>query len=174
MKRKPKRSGDPPPSKTSRKRESRSLQELGEALIDLPPGEVDELDLPGRLREALEEARRIKSHEALRRQRQFIGRLMREIDAGPVRDFLDRRQAVRDSDTRVFHAAESWRRRLLQGEPDSIEQCAATLGLDQARLRNQVEAVFSAHSDTVRKGASRALFRALHEAIARGQRRTAI
>lgn len=174
MKHRRKRSDDTPPSKTSRKRESRSLQELGEALIELPPGEIDDLGLPGRLREALEDARRIKSHEALRRQRQFIGRLMREIDADPVRDYLARRQAVRDSETRLFHAAESWRQRLLKGEPGSVSRCAIALGLDEASLREKVEAVSSAHSENLRKGASRALFRTLHEAIAREPGRTEI
>lgn len=172
MRRKRKRAEGMSPSKTSRKRESHSLQELGEALVDLGPGEIDDLALPGRLRDALEEARRIKSHGALRRQHQFIGRLMREIDAEPVREFLARRQAVRDADTRLFHAAESWRHRLLQNEPGSISQCAATLGLDEADLREKVAAVSSAHSEALQKSASRTLFRTLHKALAAGHGRT--
>jgi len=171
MKRKPRHTDDAAPSKTARKRESRSLQELGEALIDLAPGDIDGLELPGRLRDALEDARRISSHEAMRRQRQYIGRLMRDIDAGPIREFLVRRQAFQDADTRLFHAAESWRRRLLKDEPGAIGQCACLLGLDEADLRERVEAVSSAHSESVRKGASRGLFRALHEALARRRSR---
>lgn len=172
MKKKRRQAEGAAPSKTARKRESHSLQELGEALLDLGPGEIDDLALPGRLRDALKDARRITSHEAMRRQRQYIGRLMRDIDAGPVRDFLARRQALRDADTRLFHAAESWRRRLLQDEPGAIGQCASLLGLDEASLRERLEAVSSAQTESVRKGASRSLFRVLHEALARRHSRS--
>jgi len=158
---------DDTPSKTRRKQESRSLQELGEALVDLKPEEIEGLELPGRLKEAVEDARRITSHEALRRQRQFIGRLMREVDPEPIREFLGHRQAVHDADSRLFHAAESWRRRLLEGDGETVRQCAVSLRIDEARLGEKVEAVSAAPSEALRKSASRALFRLLHEALSR-------
>lgn len=155
-----------PASKTRRKRDSRSLQALGEALIDLKPEEIDALQLPARLRDAISDAQGIRSHEAQRRQRQYIGRLMREVDPEPIREFLERRSAVRDVDTRVFHAAESWRRRLLEGDKEDLARCAAALGIDEGALRDKVVAVTSADSEPRRKAAARMLFRALHEALA--------
>ena len=81
------------PSKSARKREYLALQKLGEDLISLKPSELDSLPLDDNLRDAVEEARRIKAHGALRRQKQYIGKLMRYIDPEPLRAQLARLRA---------------------------------------------------------------------------------
>src|SRR5262245_15237340 len=68
------------PSRTQRKNASLELQKLGEALLDLRPGPFAALPLPELLRDAILEAKRLKSHEAKRRQLQYIGKLMRRLD----------------------------------------------------------------------------------------------
>jgi len=73
------------PSKSARKREYIALQKLGEELILLKDFELDALPLDDDLREAILEARQIKAHGALRRQKQYIGKLMRHIDPEPLR-----------------------------------------------------------------------------------------
>lgn len=73
------------PSKSARKREYIALQKLGEELIALKEPDLDGLPLDDRLREAVMEARQIKAHGALRRQKQYIGKLMRHIDPEPLR-----------------------------------------------------------------------------------------
>lgn len=73
------------PSKSARKREYIALQKLGEELITLKESDLDRLPLDDNLREAVMEARQIKAHGALRRQRQYIGKLMRHIDPEPLR-----------------------------------------------------------------------------------------
>jgi ribosome-associated protein len=73
------------PSKSARKREYIALQKLGEELIALKESDLDSLPLDDRLREAVMEARQIKAHGALRRQKQYIGKLMRHIDPEPLR-----------------------------------------------------------------------------------------
>jgi len=74
------------PSKSARKREHLALQKLGEELITLKATELDSLTLDDDLRAAIIEARQIKTHGALRRQKQYIGKLMRRVDAEPLRD----------------------------------------------------------------------------------------
>ena len=69
-------------SKTDLKRESAELQALGEALLALRAGLLDKLDLGDKLKDAIEEAKRITNFEGKRRQMQFIGKLMRGLDAG--------------------------------------------------------------------------------------------
>ncbi len=153
------------PSKSHLKRESRSLQELGEALIDLSPADLEPLHLPERLLEALDDARRIRKHEALRRQRQYIGRLMREIDPEPVRRFLESRLSAAQENNRHFHAAEDWRRRLLEGGQSMIPVCAEATGADPGALSEGLAAVLQAPSEPLRKAASRELFRLLYRSI---------
>lgn len=73
------------PSKSARKRAAHAAQALGEALIELKPHELGSLGLPEELHEAVLEARRIRtSRGGLARQRQYIGKLMREIDTAPI------------------------------------------------------------------------------------------
>ena len=73
------------PSKSARKREYIALQKLGEELIALKASDLDRLPLDDNLREAVSEAKQMKAHGALRRQKQYIGKLMRHIDPEPIR-----------------------------------------------------------------------------------------
>ena len=103
------------PSKSQLKRESTALQQLGEELLALPPGKLRNLPIPEQLIEAVELAHRIsKTRGGLRRQRQFIGKLMREIDPQPLREALASDGARHRNEVATMHAAEHWRERLLQ------------------------------------------------------------
>jgi ribosome-associated protein len=77
-----------PPSKSARKREAHALQKLGEELVALRAADLARLPLPESLREAIDEARRLTSRGALARQRQYIGKLMRDIDVQPILDAM--------------------------------------------------------------------------------------
>lgn len=77
------------PSRSARKRNAEALQKLGVRLIDLTPTQLRSLPLPEELREAVETARRLSFGPALARQRQFIGRLMRELDPEPIERALN-------------------------------------------------------------------------------------
>ncbi len=81
---------DSKPSKSARKREFHALQKLGEELLTLRESDLQDIELDEDLREAVLEARRIRSHGALRRQKQYIGKLMRHIDPEPLRAALAR------------------------------------------------------------------------------------
>ena len=73
------------PSKSARKRAAHAAQKLGEELIRLKSIELDSLSLPDELLAAIREAQRIQnSRGGLARQRQYIGKLMREIDLAPI------------------------------------------------------------------------------------------
>ena len=78
------------PSKSARKRAYLALQQLGEELVTLRESELQALPLDEDLREAVMEARRIKAHGALRRQKQYIGKLMGRVDPEPIREALKR------------------------------------------------------------------------------------
>ena len=74
-------------SKTKRKREMDELQALGVALVELSESQLGFLE--EELRRAVLEAKRISAHEGRRRQMQYIGRLMRDIDPAPIRARLE-------------------------------------------------------------------------------------
>lgn len=75
-------------SKTRRKRAMHELQDLGVALVELDVARLATLDLPENLVDAIALARTLRKHEARRRQLQYIGRLMRDVDPAPIRAAL--------------------------------------------------------------------------------------
>ena len=77
-------------SRTQKKNEDRALQRLGEQLIALPSSQLEAMDLPEELLTAIEFAHKIKSRSARRRQIQYIGALMRQIDPQPIEAALER------------------------------------------------------------------------------------
>lgn len=110
------------PSRTQRKRDDQALQDLGEELVAVGEDKLGELELPERLRDAILEARSISKFGALRRQMQYIGRLMREEgDAGTIRAQLDAWKGVSVEETARLHRIERWRGRLLN-EENALEE----------------------------------------------------
>ena len=153
------------PSKSERKRAAHAAQDLGEALIGLREAELQALALPERLTEAVRAARRITSRAAGARQRQYIGKLMRDIDPEPIRATLASRSERDAVETQLFKRAEGWRERLLaEGEPALAELERLRPGLDRAQWSRRVAAARRERDATPapRVGAAgRELFRAL-------------
>jgi ribosome-associated protein len=108
------------PSKSALKREASSLQELGVKLSALPDQEIKELELPDNLFVALCDLKRLPSHGAQLRQRQYIGKLMRNIDPEPVLKKLAEKKLRHDSEIRHFQKIERWRDRLLSEPADAV------------------------------------------------------
>ncbi len=104
-------------SRTQRKHNDLALQELGEELVSVDKDKLAQLGLPERLHDAIMEARSISKFGALRRQMQYIGRLMREEgDAETIRERLDAWNGASLQQTARLHLIERWRLRLLNDD----------------------------------------------------------
>ena len=122
-------------SKTRRKKHMTQLQDVGADLVRLSPEQLARIDLPESLREAVLACKRFTKHEAVRRQMQYIGRLMRDIDAGPIVEQLAALHAPSDKQTALFHLAEKWRDEML-ADTDAAARFAKDFpGVDAHRLR---------------------------------------
>ena len=98
----------------------RELQDMGAALVKLSDEQLARLDLPEELRDAVRDCKRFSKHEAVRRQLQYIGRIMRDYDAGPIVAQLETLEAPTRRQAALFHAAERWRRDML-ADPAAID-----------------------------------------------------
>lgn len=103
-------------SKTEIKQEMRDLQAIGVALIDLPESVYKKISIPEDLDEAIQTYKKIKSHNAQKRQRQYIGRLMRGIDSEPLITALKEWKDGNKKLARDFNRLEQLRLDLLQDE----------------------------------------------------------
>ena len=157
-------------SKTRRKTAMLDLQALGEDLIALSAGRLARLDLPENLLQAVIEAKCITKHGALKRQRQYIGRLMRDVDAAPIQAMIESWRHRTGSAVAAQHLAERWRERLIDGDDEFTAFAGAFPQADLPRLRQLAR---NARDERVKDKPPRAfreLYRALHESIA-GQRK---
>ena len=106
-------------SKTRRKRQMRELQDVGAALVKLSPEVIQRLQLPEALREAVLECKRFTKHEAIRRQMQYIGRIMRALDTVPIMEQVAALDAPTRRQAALFHLAERWRKDLV-ADPQAV------------------------------------------------------
>jgi len=109
------------PSKSARKREATAAQDLGTRLIALKEGELSALQLPETLHDAILLAKRITSRGGLARQRQFIGKLMRDIDPAPIEAALSAESRTHAIDAEKHKRTEAWRLRLLT-DPKALDE----------------------------------------------------
>lgn len=76
-------------SRTQKKKAVQAMQKTGEALLSLSETQLQSLALPEELRSAVFDAHRMRSHGARRRQLQYIGALMRRVDAEHIQAQVD-------------------------------------------------------------------------------------
>jgi ribosome-associated protein len=115
------------PSKSMLKRESQDLQVLGKQLLELPVSHWEDLNMPERLRDALDAYKKTKSFEGKRRQMQFIGKVMRGIDPAPYREAVASFQLGHARNALQLHQSEAWRAELLaEDDKDALTRWAQT------------------------------------------------
>jgi ribosome-associated protein len=128
------------PSKTQLKKDSHELQALGEALVALPDNRVVDLPISERLRDAVTEYKRTKTHEGKRRQMQYIGKLMRKDDVEPIREAVAAMQLGRAKDSLALHETERWRVELLASDDALTRWTAEHPASDLQQLRSLIRA----------------------------------
>jgi len=154
-----------PPSKSALKRAAHAAQALGTELIELRDADLDALELPERLTDAIREARRITSRGGLARQRQYIGKLMRDLDLDPIRAALAARDDKSAIESQRFKRLEAWRERLLAEGPAALEELASSRAdFDLPHWQRLVATATSERARTGSSGpASRELFQDLRK-----------
>jgi ribosome-associated protein len=150
-------------SKTRRKQQMLALQALGAALVELSETQIAELTLESALREAVLDAKRMRTHEARRRQLQYIGRLMRELDAEPIRAQLAAIQGHSAQESARHRRLETWRERLLADESALTEFATEHPAADLQKLRNLIRSVRKDRDENKAPRAYRELFRCIKE-----------
>jgi ribosome-associated protein len=128
------------PSKSEMKRRMHALQELGEAVCALPAERLAALAIEDRLRDAITELARTRSHEGRRRQLQYIGKLMKFEDAAALREAVAAWRLGGAREALALHEAESWRERLLADDDALAAWMNAHPQTDAQQLRSLVRA----------------------------------
>ncbi|MCL2657275.1 MAG: DUF615 domain-containing protein [Betaproteobacteria bacterium] len=151
-------------NKSQLKRDMEALQKIGEALCELPRERLAKVPMSERLRDAVEEYRRVGKHEARRRHLQYVGRLMRdEADIAPIREALDAMAGVSRTEIARQHKLERLRERLLEDEGVFGEIATEFPGADLQHLRNLRRNALKEREAQKPPRAYREIFRVLRE-----------
>jgi ribosome-associated protein len=110
-------------SKSKRKRQMIALQKIGETLVKLPAAQLSKIPLESTLLTAIIAARSLTTHEAKRRQLQYIGRLMRAVeDTTPIQAALEKLELKSQQSKAQFHQMERWRDTLVSQDDTAVQE----------------------------------------------------
>lgn len=154
---------DLPPSKTQLKAEADAQQALGVRLTELSKDKLVKLNLPEELFEAVLESKKITANGAIRRHRQYLGRLMREIDTAPITEQLARWDGKHTAENAYFHGLERWRDRLINDSNALSEFMELHPATDSQQLRTLIRNAQKEHAANKPPKSSRELFKLLRE-----------
>lgn len=152
------------PSKSQLKRESLHMIDVGEEILKLKPEDIRSLELPDDLEEAVATALKIKSRSGLKRQRQYIGKLLRSMDNENIEAQLRKIQHRHDTNTAQFKRLEKWRDRLIENDKETLNEIIANHPeVDRQHINQLIRAAQLEKKQEKPPAASRKLFKYLRE-----------
>lgn len=151
-------------SKSQLKRDMHELQALGQELTELTTSQLKKIVLPESLSDAVHAARAINAHGARKRQLQYIGKLMRNIDSEPIRQQLDKLKNHSVANKKHFHQLELWRDKLIDGGDTAMSGLLQEHpNIDRQHLRQLIRSAQKEKTQDKPPRAARALFQYLRE-----------
>jgi len=153
-------------SKSAIKQKMHELKALGDKIVALPDAQLNLLPLDENLRDAVLLARKITKRGGLKRQLQYIGKLMRNIDPEPIETVLNNIENAHLQDNNAFHLKEQWRDELLSGGNDKLTEFYNLYPeTDLQRLRQLIRSYKNAGNDDKKKQAARLVFQLISEQV---------
>jgi len=152
------------PSKSQLKRDSHHLIDVGEEILKLSHEDIRSLNLPDELDEAISTALKIKSRSGLKRQRLYIGKLLRSIDSEAIEIQLRKIQHHHDTNTAHFKRLEKWRDSLIDNDKITLNEVISRYpGIDRQHINQLIRAAHQEKQQNRPPAASRKLFKYLRE-----------
>ncbi len=130
-------------SKSALKRESDAKQKLGESLALLTSNQLEELNLNDDLHRAVEDLKRLltkgsRAHGGMKRQKQYIGKLMRYTDLEPIQAKIDEWQNASEAGKVFLHRIEQWRDRILKDGDAAIAEMYSAFSITEQSYRQNL------------------------------------
>jgi ribosome-associated protein len=151
-------------SRTQLKKEALAIQKMGQKLVALSVEQLKTMPLPSELATAIEDIRTMTSRGARRRQMQFIGALMRQVDLSTIRQSILEIEQGAYQQAREFQRVEAWRDRLIAGDEALVESILKRCpDADRQRLGQLVRSARREKAKGLPTKSARNLFRYLKE-----------
>ncbi len=152
------------PSKSQLKRDSHHLIDVGEEILKLSSEDIRSLNLPEELDAAIATALKIKSRSGLKRQRLYIGKLLRSMDSEAIESQLRKIQHRHDTNTAQFKRLEKWRDSLVENDKQALNDVIEHFpDIDRQHINQLIRAAHQEKQRGKPPAASRKLFKYLRD-----------
>lgn len=156
-------------SKTQMKKQMNNLQALGMELTKLSSDTLKKIGLDEELFEAIVTYKKITSNSALKRQAQFIGRLMRDTDPAPIEAYLAKLRGDNAAHNAFLQRVEQARTRLLADDGAITQFMADFPQADAGKLRTLIRNTKKEQEQNKPPKNFRALFQEIKAVMEAGQ-----
>lgn len=156
-------------SKTQMKKQMNDLQALGMELTKLSSDTLKKIGLDEELFEAIATYKKITSNSALKRQAQFIGRLMRDTDPAPIEAYLAKLRGDNAAHNAFLQRVEQARTRLLADDSAITQFMADFPQADAGKLRTLIRNTKKEQEQNKPPKNFRALFQEIKAVMEAGQ-----
>lgn len=148
-------------SKSEIKRDAEELKQLGQKLVALSAANLAKIPLDDSLKDAVLLAQRIQK-EAQRRQVQYIGKLLRNLDTDEIRDALAKIENKHQQQQALLHKLEFVRDELIaMGDARLSELCEEYPQADRQMLRQLIRGA----QKELAQGKGAKSYKALYQAL---------
>lgn len=154
------------PSKSARKRDAHAVEALGERLLALSDEQLSAVALDDELRSVVLATRKIKARSALRRQRLFLAKTLRQRDVEPIKIALQQFADRDNNERRLFHLAERWRDRILQEGKPALQEFEDQHGAQSGQLNKLYSDLRPSLPAALRQRIRRDIFREVRRLLA--------
>ncbi len=152
------------PSKSQLKRDSQHMIDVGEEILKLSREDRDSLNMSDELEDAIATALKIKSRSGLKRQRLYIGKLLRAGDSEAIEAQLRKIQHRHDTNTAHFKRLEKWRDSLIDNDKATLNEVITHFPeIDRQHINQLIRAAHQEKKQDKPPAASRKLFKYLRE-----------
>lgn len=153
-------------SKSQRKKDMLALQKIGESLINLTEEQLAAINLPDNLLNAIHHLKSLNSNEAKRRQLQYIGKIMRQVDPESIKQALKNKELVHKKNTARFHQIEEWRNKLLTQGGEALNSIIAEYpDINRQELQQLISNAEHDKKNNKNTGAEKTLFKYLRSKL---------
>jgi ribosome-associated protein len=125
-------------SKTALKNEAKDIHAFGKILVGLTDKQINQIELPENVHEAIKECKKLKKNSAQKRQSLYLAKLLRDIDLSEAQRFVDQLRFESQTEVKKFHKAENWRDKLVDDVSNLTDFINLSPGIDIQKLRKLI------------------------------------
>ena len=152
-------------SKTELKKDSKKIQQFGRKISELTINNIEAFKFPINIYKATMDLKNLKSNSAKKRQVQYLGKLLREIDLTDAFIVMKQLKVSSQKETQRNNIIEGWRDKLLNNTESITEFVDEYPKIDRQSLRQTISNAQKEKKDNKPPKHSKQLFKLIKDIV---------